>query len=179
MERPSPTEQRSERGLGADQAARLAALNARRTGSAASRAPRRGVQPPTQRDALNARLDALANRRSLPPPSARAGASTPNHARPRSRRRHPAQGARAAALGLSLASTGALAALFAVTGGNPSAGNQVAAASIVASPRPATALVPGSAGATSMACRTSVDDATRGRGDRRGRRRRGLPQQVG
>ena len=56
----------------------------------------------------------------------------------RPRRRHAARGARATALGLSLASTGALATLFAFTGGQASGGNQVAAASIVTNPAAAT-----------------------------------------
>jgi uncharacterized protein with FMN-binding domain len=138
MERPSPTDQRFERVAASEQATRLAALNARRPRNAAAPASRRGdVQPTTERDALNARLDALASRRNLPPP-APTGTAAPSPAGRRTRRRHAARGARAAALGLSLASTGALATLFAVTGGRASAGNQVAAATIVASPRSAT-----------------------------------------
>lgn len=142
MKGPSPADQRSERVAASEQATRPAALNARRPRSAASPALDREQRPTTERDALNARLEALASRRSPPPPPAPAGASAPNHTGQRPRRRHPAQGARAAALGLSIASTGALATLFAVTGGQASAGNQIAAASIVASPRSATSAVP-------------------------------------
>lgn len=59
------------------------------------------------------------------------GAPTPTGtSRTTPRRRHPAKGARAAALGLGLASTGGLVALFALTG--PTAGAQVQAAQIVA-----------------------------------------------
>ena len=46
------------------------------------------------------------------------------------RRRHPAKGARVAALGLSLASTGGLATLFALTG--TASGTQVQAAQVIA-----------------------------------------------
>ncbi len=115
---------RSERGLESDQAARLAALNARRrdalaapVGSCATEPP---LRPPTFAPA------------SRPTTGARRGIGA--DARPR--RRHAARGARATALGLSLASTGALATLFAFTGGQALGGNQVAAASIVTSPRP-------------------------------------------
>ena len=81
-------------------------------------------------------VDALAGRRVAPHRGTPTRASTPNR---RTSAPAPApHGARAAALGLSLASTGALAALFAVTGGQSLAGNQVAAASVVASPDAAT-----------------------------------------
>ncbi|HEX4984066.1 MAG TPA: FMN-binding protein [Ilumatobacteraceae bacterium] len=109
---------------------------------------------------MNARLDALASRRSLPPPPAPVGSSAPSPAGRRTRRRHAARGARAAALGLSLASTGALATLFAVTGGRASAGNQVAAATVVASPRSATPTEPASAASTSTAAPTQPPATT-------------------
>ncbi len=88
-----------------DQAARLAALNAR------------AVRPP-----------------SFPPhPTAPPTPPPPPDTPRRPRRRHAARGARATALGLSLASTGALATLFAFTeGGSSGSGNEVAAASVVA-----------------------------------------------
>lgn len=83
---------------------------------------------------MEARLAALANRRGPRPsgPREHSGAST---APTRQKRRHPAKGARATALGLSLASTGALAGLFALSNGQ--SGNQVQAANIVASPQSA------------------------------------------
>lgn len=71
----------------------------------------------------DARVAALARRRdrSTPPPSGRPATH---------RRRHPAKGARIAALGLSLVSTGGLAAVFARAGAG--SGTEVQAASIVA-----------------------------------------------
>lgn len=96
----------------------------------------RSLPPPTARDALQAQLDALAARRPAPATSARAGAGgaplDPRRGPSRPRRRHAAKGARASALGLSLTSTGALAALFAVTGS--AAGREVEPASIVSTP---------------------------------------------
>ena len=88
------------------------------------------VESRASRDALDARLAALANRRGSSPAGARelSGADT---APTRSKRRHAAKGARATALGLSLASTGALAALFAISNGRSA--NQVQAATIVTS----------------------------------------------
>jgi uncharacterized protein with FMN-binding domain len=160
MEQPSPTDQGSERAAASDQAARLAALNARRTGSTADPALGRGGLAPTdERDKLNARLDALASRRSLPSTPTPAGGSTP---RPggHPRRRHAARGARAAALGLSLASTGTLATLFALAGAHAAAGNQLAAATIVANPRAATPTVPASAASAPVATSTAATTPT-------------------
>ena len=79
--------------------------------------------------ALAARLEQLAQRRN--PTTSGAEPSTGAVSSNRSKRRHPAQGARIAALGLSLASTGGLAALFAVS--SPAAGTQLAGPSIVSS----------------------------------------------
>ena len=79
--------------------------------------------------ALAARLEQLAQRRNPTAGGAQPGTgSAPSN---RAKRRHPAQGARIAALGLSLASTGGLAALFAAS--SPSAGTQLAGPSIVSS----------------------------------------------
>ena len=91
----------------------------------------RPAQRPPQPDQA-ARLAALSARAVSPPPFP-PGPTTPSQdKRPRPRRRHAARGARATALGLSLASTGALATLFAFTeGGASGSGNQVAAASVV------------------------------------------------
>jgi len=101
--------------------------------------------------ALAARLEQLAQRRSGS--SAGAGASTANTsgstAANRSKRRHPAQGARAAALGLSILSTGGLATLFAVS--NPSTGNQLVGASIVSNGPSAVPAVAGGQAAAPVA----------------------------
>lgn len=87
--------------------------------------------PPNADDALAARLAALSARQPTGPEPRRAAGDAPSdQVAARAKRRHPAQGARVAALGLSLASTGGLAALFALT--TPQAGTQVQAASIVA-----------------------------------------------
>jgi len=88
----------------------------------------------TERDALDARLAALAARRpaAARPVAGHAGGSRTPSAPGRTKRRHAAQGSRIASLGLSVASTGALATLFAIT--NQGSGDQVAAASIVAGP---------------------------------------------
>lgn len=113
---------RTTGGAPSDREARLAALDARR-------APR--PSPPAERAALDARLAALSARRpTSSQPSGRSGGRTtpPTGAK----RRHAAHGSRVASLGLSLASTGALAAFFAVSSGG--SGAQVAAASIVAQP---------------------------------------------
>lgn len=89
-------------------------------------------QPPTERDALQARLDALASRRAAAAPPQPTGGAAPRPAS-RPKRRHAAKGARAAALTLSLASTGGLATLFAATSAH--AGTQVQGASIAAGPQ--------------------------------------------
>lgn len=91
--------------------------------------------------ALAARLELLAQRRTGSSTGNQGSASSPSGsaAANRSKRRHPAQGARAAALGLSIVSTGGLAALFAVS--NPSTGTQLAAASIVSGQTAASAAV--------------------------------------
>ena len=141
MERPSPQSD-APASLRADQAARLAALNARRTGSAARalragrrshRTARRIERPPRRladRRSPPRRRHAARHRRrtsptSVPAPTCRTRRSR-GCARPQPRldrrtggavRRHRRQA---------------------------SAGNQVAAASIVASPRPRRPLVPGS-----------------------------------
>lgn len=73
-------------------------------------------------DQAAARLAALTQRRTGAPRNGAAAA-------PPQRRRHPAKGARVAALGLSLISTGGLATLFALT--TTPAGVEVQAASIV------------------------------------------------
>jgi len=91
----------------------------------------RPAQRPPQPDQA-ARLAALSARAVSPPPFPPGPTTPPQGKRPRPRRRHAARGARATALGLSLASTGALATLFAFTeGGASGSGNQVAAASVV------------------------------------------------
>ncbi len=131
MERPSPTNEHSERVATVEQATRLAALNTRRPPSPVANAASPDVaQATTERDALNNRLEALANRRTPPKRTAPVDASVQSTPGRRTRRRHAARGARAAALALSLASTGGLATLFAVTGGSTAAGDQVAAATI-------------------------------------------------
>ena len=68
----------------------------------------------------------------------------------------PHEGLARAALGLSLASTGTLATLFALTGGHAAAGNQLAAATIVANPRAATPTVPASAASAPVATSTAA-----------------------
>ena len=109
----------------------------------------RGMHPPTEHDALQARLDALNSRRHpAAPPTGPPAALPPNRTGTRSGRRHAAKGARAAALGLSLASTGALGALFALTNGQPAAANQIEAASIVAGAPASTPPVPATAAPT-------------------------------
>jgi len=89
-----------------------------------------GQTPPLDQAA---RLAALSARAVRPPSFPPDPTDPPQTIRRRPRRRHAARGARATALGLSLASTGALATLFAFTeGGASGSGNQVAAASVVA-----------------------------------------------
>ena len=133
--------------------------NARRPRGTADPAPRgSGRRPTEERDALNARLDALASRRRLPPPPPPASGRAQRTSR--TRRRHAARGARAAALGLSLASTGALASLFALTGGHASAGRSLAPAAIVASPAAPSPTAPSGAGPTSIGTSTIAPVAT-------------------
>jgi uncharacterized protein with FMN-binding domain len=91
-------------------------------------------------DRLVARLAGLTERRDASSAPPTAAPRTPGS----SKRRHPAKGARVAALGLSLASTGGLAALFAMSG--TTSGHEVQAARIVsastigaAAPNPAAA----------------------------------------
>jgi uncharacterized protein with FMN-binding domain len=103
---------------------RIAALAARRNPAATQRTTARPAVGPTGRDAVDARLAALADRR----PPTRPGAAPAG----RTKRRHAAKGARALSLGLSLASTGGLAAFFAMS--NAEAGTQLQAATIVAAP---------------------------------------------
>ena len=74
--------------------------------------------------ALAARRDPAATHPTTAPPAA----GTPG----RTKRRHAARGARAVSLGLSLASTGGLAAFFAMSNGQ--AGTQLQTATIVAAP---------------------------------------------
>lgn len=107
----------------ADRAARLAALASRRS-------PR--TERPTEHEAsttpdgrLAERLAALAAQQGTRPASPEPRPSK----RTTARRHHPARGARVAALGLSLVSTGGLATLFAVTG--VQSGNEMQAAQIV------------------------------------------------
>ncbi len=128
----------------ADREARLAALAARRSPAPAPRS--------SDRDALDARLAALSARRA--PETRATGRTTPAGTRPagrtltgRTKKRHAAKGARAASLGLSLASTGALATLFAMA--NAGAGSQVQAATIVAGPAAGTSAAAAAAPATS------------------------------
>lgn len=80
--------------------------------------------------ALAARVEQLAQRRAAPAAATSNRATTGAPHRPR---RHPAARARAAAVGLSLASTAGLAALF-VTGAVSSSASQVAGAKIIGSP---------------------------------------------
>ena len=112
-----------------------------------------------------ARLAALAARPVRPPsfpPSAAGAASTPEEPRRTTRRRHAARGARATALGLSLASTGALAALFAFTEpGASGGGNQVAAASVVTATTASSAgTVPAASQPATTVPATTVSPAT-------------------
>jgi uncharacterized protein with FMN-binding domain len=93
--------------------------------------------------ALADRLERLAQRRNGTSPVGRAIPDERGRARGsgldrRPKRRHPAQGARVAALGLSLATTGGLATLFAITNGAASsASTPVAGASVVTGASPA------------------------------------------
>jgi uncharacterized protein with FMN-binding domain len=123
--------------------------------------------PSSERDLLEARLAALASRRpaGTRPATVTTGPVPTPTSHGRGKRRHPAQGSRIASLGLSVASTGALAAFFAMS--NAGAGDQVAAASIVAGPSvgvngAATAVpAPGSSAATwSPAPSPTVVDVT-------------------
>ncbi len=130
-----------------DQAARLAALRARTV-------PSDRLPQPDQA----ARLAALSARVAGPPPFPSHPTTPPPAPRGRPRRRHAARGARATALGLSLASTGALATLFAFTqGGASGSGTQVAAASVVVGTT-ATSTVPATTTATTT--RTATTPAT-------------------
>ena len=107
-----------------ERAARLAALSARRP-SRPSPEPTRSSAGVDMEDRLAARFEALSARRGQ-----NHGEPVATPGRSRSKRRHPAKGARVAALGLSLASTGGLATLFAVT--NAQSGTETQAAQIVA-----------------------------------------------
>jgi uncharacterized protein with FMN-binding domain len=109
---------------------RLAALARRRDEARPTAGP--PVADGGERDAVAARLAALERRRPTDRPTAARPSvadGTPTSGRPRRRRPHPARGARLAALGLSLVSTGGLAVLFAATGA--SAGTEVGAARVV------------------------------------------------
>ena len=118
------------------------------------------VAPSASRNALDARLAALANRRGSPPPRPREPADT-GRAPTRSKRRHAAKGARATALGLSLASTGALAAMFTLS--NRQSGSMVQAATIVASPtggsQPAVATTPAEPATSGAGADTTIATA--------------------
>lgn len=103
---------------------RIAALAARRNPAATQRTTARPTAAATGRESVDARLAALAGRR---PPASPGGAPTG-----RTKRRHAAKGARAVSLGLSLASTGGLAAFFAMS--NAQVGTQLQTATIVAVP---------------------------------------------
>lgn len=108
----------------------------------ASRPAAERASSPADRDALDARLAALSARRPAGPATSSATSSANSSTRSsvapttrtggRTKRRHAAQGSRIASLGISLASTGALAAFFAMS--NAGTGTQVQAASIVAGP---------------------------------------------
>ena len=126
-----------------DRTERLAALAARRQVATDNdrTAPTREVG--TDADRLAARLTALSARRDT---TTAANADTKTTNRTRSKRRHPAKQARFAALGLSLASTGGLAALFAVS--NAQTGNELQTARVVTAPS-ATAAGPVSSAASS------------------------------
>ena len=92
----------------------------------------RSAEPGDAADAARAaRLAALSARTTAARTTA-ATTATPTYDGPANvaRRRHPAKGARVAALGLSLASTGGLATLFALTG--TASGTQVQAAQVIA-----------------------------------------------
>ncbi|MCU1502812.1 MAG: FMN-binding protein, partial [Ilumatobacteraceae bacterium] len=79
--------------------------------------------------ALAARLEQLAQRRAAP---TAAGSNRSTTGGPHRTRRHPAARARAAAIGLSLASTAGLTAFF--TGIGSSGANQLARANVIGSP---------------------------------------------
>ena len=113
----------------ADRSARARQATTARSTTASARTSATTRSSDDPQAALAARLEQLAQRRN--PTASGAKPGTGSASSNRSKRRHPAQGARIAALGLSLASTGGLAALFAVS--NPSAGTQLAGASIVSS----------------------------------------------
>jgi uncharacterized protein with FMN-binding domain len=146
-----------------DDVARAARLEELADRSARARQATSDTRPTTgstddPQAALAARLEQLARRRTSNSPSGNAppnpGAASSN----RSKRRHPAQGARIAALGLSLASTGGLAALFAVSA--PSAGTQLAGASIVSSGQPASLPAPAAPAAPNAAAEQAPSAAT-------------------
>jgi uncharacterized protein with FMN-binding domain len=117
-------------------------------------------RPPTADDAaLAARLERLAQRRA---PGTGGKVAEPS-APPRRARRHPAASARAAAIGLSAASTVGLTAFFAADAGAGSNGNQVAGATIVGGPStttlgPTTSAVPVPA-STAVVPSSTVDGA--------------------
>jgi uncharacterized protein with FMN-binding domain len=122
-----------------------AALRAQRLEQLARRRAASAPDPTTssERAALDERLARLSRTGSTADDAGRAG-------RP-PRRRHPARGARFAALGISLASTGGLATLFALTGSG--SGTALSASGIVT----ASAASTDAAGAT--ATNTVVDGA--------------------
>jgi uncharacterized protein with FMN-binding domain len=126
-----------------DRTERLAALAARRQVAADNDRTEPTREVLTDADRVAARLAALSARRDT---TTAPTADTRTTNRTRSKRHHPAKAARVAALGLSLASTGGLAALFAVT--NAQTGNELQTARVVTAPS-ATAAGPVSSAASS------------------------------
>lgn len=116
---------------------------------------------------LAARLEALAARRAstTTPRSERTASalsspstpSTPSSPRPK-RRRHPAKGARTAALGLSLASTGTLSVLFALA--NPASSQGQSSEAVIVSSAPAAAATTTAATAAPTAATAAPTAAT-------------------
>ncbi|MEY2471423.1 MAG: hypothetical protein QOK28_752 [Actinomycetota bacterium] len=103
--------------------------------------------PPTAAErALSARVDQLAQRRAAP-----SAASDRRSARSR---RHPAARARAAAIGISLASTAGLTAFFTSTGS--SSAGQLAGANVIAAPATPSTLGTGVLPATSAPVRANA-----------------------
>ena len=118
-------------------------------------------RPPEAMDAeIAARLERLAQRRaqSSPRPAtpvSDAASTVPTGPSPRRRRRHAAKGARAVALGLSVASTGGLTTFFALSSVQP--GQQTSAATVVsAAPASDTASLTAASRSTTT---TAVADA--------------------
>jgi uncharacterized protein with FMN-binding domain len=143
---PDPTSRQidsneSSAGHTSDHAARLEALARRRTSTGHPTSAEGGQR-------VADRLAALQSRRASP------AATTP--AAPTStRRRHPARGARRAALGLSLVSTGGLATWFGLSAAG--AANEVSTAAIVQMPATATAPAPATASHASSSTPTPTD----------------------